>query len=101
MTQTPGTPAYMPPEVMTANPKYNTSVDEFSFGIIMIHMFSGQWPEPQIGPVHTEGNRMIPVSEADRRAEFLQAIGNEHPLMDASIMTHCKEFTLENWFNRN
>ena len=30
MTQTPGTPAYMPPEVMKANPKYDTSVDEFS-----------------------------------------------------------------------
>ena len=41
MTQTPGTPAYMPPEVMVANPKYDTSVDEFSYGIMMIHMFSG------------------------------------------------------------
>ena len=51
MTQTPGTPAYMPPEVMIANPKYDTSVDEFSYGILMIHMFSGKWPEPQIGLV--------------------------------------------------
>ena len=50
MTQTPGTPAYMPPEVMVANPKYDTSVDEFSYGIMMIHMFSGRWPEPQVGP---------------------------------------------------
>ena len=33
MTQTPGIPAYMPPEVMVANPKYDTSVDEFSYGI--------------------------------------------------------------------
>ena len=30
MTQTPGTPAYMPPEVMIADPKYDTSIDEFS-----------------------------------------------------------------------
>ena len=30
MTQTPGTPAYMPPEVMIANPRYDASVDEFS-----------------------------------------------------------------------
>ena len=83
MTQTPGTPAYMPPEVMVANPKYNTSVDEFSYGIMMIHMFSGRWPEPQVGQVRTEpGGRMIPVSEAERREEFLRAIGNDHPLMD-------------------
>ena len=82
MTQTPGTPAYMPPEVMVANPKYDTSVDEFSYGILMIHMFSGRWPEPQVGPVRVESGRMIPVSEAERREVFLRAIGNEHPLTD-------------------
>ena len=66
MTQTPGTPAYMPPEVMVANPKYDTSVDVFSYGIMMIHVFSGQWPEPQVGPVCTESDGgMIPVSEAE------------------------------------
>ena len=82
MTQTPGTPAYMPPEVMIANPKYDTSVDEFSYGILMIHVFSGRWPEPQVGPNRTEPGRLIPVSEAERRGVFLQAIGNDHPLMD-------------------
>ena len=83
MTQTPGTPAYMPPEVMVASPKYDTSVDEFSYGILMIHMFSGRWPEPQVGPVHAEpGGRIIPVSEAERREVFLRAIGDGHPLMD-------------------
>ena len=83
MTQTPGTPAYMPPEVMVAKPKYNTSVDEFSYGIMMIHMFSGRWPEPQVGQIRAEpGGRMIPVSEAERREVFLQAIGNDNPLMD-------------------
>ena len=73
----------MPPEVMVANPRYNASVDEFSYGILMIHMFSRQWPEPQIGQVRTEPNGgMIPVSEAERREEFLLAVGNDHPLMD-------------------
>ena len=82
MTQTPGTPTYMPPEVMVANPKYDTSVDEFSYGIMMIHMFSGRWPEPQVGPNRTEQGRLIPVTEAERREVFLRAIGNDHPLMD-------------------
>ena len=82
MTQTPGTPAYMPPEVMIANPKYDTSVDEFSYGILMIHMFSGKWPEPQVGPIRiSEAGKMIPVSEVERREVFLQAIGNNHPSM--------------------
>ena len=82
MTQTPGTPAYMPPEVMVANPKYDTSVDTFSYGILMIHMFSGRWPEPQVGPTRTEPGRLIPVAEAERREVFLRAIGNDHLLMD-------------------
>ena len=83
MTQAPGTPVYMPPEVTAANPKYDTSVDEFSYGILMIHMFSGMWPEPQVGPNRTElDGTMIPVSEAERRKVFLQTIGNDHPLMN-------------------
>jgi serine/threonine protein kinase len=82
MTETPGTPAYMPPEVMVANPVYDTTVDEFSFGILMIHIFSGKWPEPQCSPIRIEGGKMIPVSEAGRRDVFLQIIGYSHPLME-------------------
>ena len=82
MTETPGTPAYMPPEVMIANPKYDTSIDEFSYGILMIHMFSGRWPEPQVGQTHIENEQLVPVTEAERREVFLRAIGNDHPLMD-------------------
>ena len=83
MTRTPGTPAYMPPEVMIANPRYDTSVDEFSYGILMIHVLSGQWPEPQFGQVRTEGGgRLVPVSEAERRKIFLDMIGEDHPLME-------------------
>ena len=82
MTQTPGTPAYMPPEVMIANNKHDTKVDVFSYGIMMIHMFSGRWPEPQVGQTRFEGDQLSPVTEAERREEFLRAIGNDHPLMD-------------------
>lgn len=81
MTQTPGTPAYMPPEVMVQNPKYDTSIDVFSYGILMIHVFCGDWPLPQVGPIRTEGETLIPVTEAQRREKFLMAIGDDHPLM--------------------
>ena len=82
MTGTPGTPAFMPPEVMVANPKYDTRVDEFSYGIMMIHIFSGQWPEPQVGQTRIEGGKLIPVTEAERREKFFEAIEDAHPLMD-------------------
>jgi serine/threonine protein kinase len=94
MTQAPGTVAYMPPEVMVANPRYDTSVDVFSYGIMMIHTFSGRWPEPQVGPVRTEpDDTMTVVTEAERREIFLTAIGNDHPLMDLilrSIHNDCR-----------
>ena len=82
MTQNPGTAAYMPPEVMTADPKYDTSIDIFSYGILMIHVLSGRWPEPQEGQIRHESGKMIPVTEAERRNVFLQTIGNDHPLMN-------------------
>ena len=82
MTETPGTPAFMPPEVMIANPKYDTSIDEFSYGILMIHIFSGRWPEPQVGQTRIENEQLVPVTEAERREVFLRAIGNDHPLID-------------------
>ena len=90
MTETPGTPAYMPPEVMVANPHYDTSVDVFSFGIMMIHTFTAEWPLPSIGPTRIDPvnpDRLIPVTEAERREEFLRKIPPEHPLMD--LIMHC------------
>ena len=44
--------------------------------------FSGLWPEPQVGPSRIEGGKLIPVTEAERREVFLQAIGSDHPLMN-------------------
>ncbi|XP_064385453.1 serine/threonine-protein kinase dst1-like [Halichondria panicea] len=85
MTETPGTPAYMPPEVMIADPHYDTSVDVFSFGVMMIHTFTAEWPLPKIGPNRIDPanpNGLIPVTEAERREHFLRKISPDHPLMD-------------------
>ena len=82
MTQTPGTPAYMPPEVMISNPRYDASIDEFSYGILIVHVLSGKWPEPHTEPNRVEDNELVPVSEAERRKLFLDTIGRHHPLMD-------------------
>ena len=85
MTSTPGTPAYMPPEAMRANPRYDARMDEFSYGILMIHVLCGKWPLPvceAARPDPWNPDQLIPVSEGDRREEYLRDIGNAHPLMD-------------------
>ena len=85
LTSTPGTPAYMPPEAMRVNPRYDASIDEFSYGVLMIHVLSGRWPLPLHEPnyVNPENRaQLLPVSEAERRDEYLRDIGDAHPLMD-------------------
>ena len=86
MTRIPGTPAYMPPEAMLANPSYDSSVDVFSLGVMMIHVFCGQWPEPLVGQIHLKDGMMIPVSEAERRDGFLDVIGRSHSLMGLILL---------------
>ncbi len=98
-TQTPCTPCYMPPEAMVARPKYTNKVDIFSYGVMVVHILSGQWLIP--GEAFREDPNMphasVPVSEFDRRAEFLQGISQDHPLMGlirrcfSNVQTHRPE----------
>lgn len=82
LTKKPGNELFMPPEAMMNNPKYDESIDIFSFGIVMIHVLSGIWPSTQVGPNKFEGEKLIPVTEADRRENLLKEIGHDHPLME-------------------
>ena len=89
MTRAPGTQSYMPPEALRPNPCYNVEVDVFSFGVMLVHVLSGQWPFPseatQVDP-HNPA-RVIGLSEVERRAQYLNIIGRPsegqegHPLM--------------------
>ena len=84
MTETPGTQAYMPPEVMVADPQYGVSVDEFSFGALMVHIFTAEWPAPKIGPNRIDPanpQKVIAVTEFERREYFIRKI-RDHPLLD-------------------
>ncbi len=82
-TQTPGNPCYMPPEALVAQPKYTSTVDTFSYGVMKIHVLSSQWPFP--GSVFkidsADSSSIVPLSEFDRREECIQRIDWDHPLM--------------------
>ena len=68
----PGVTIFMPPEAVMNTARYGTCIDCFSYGIVMIHIFSGRWPEPQDGEIRTEpGGGLIQVSEAERCDVFL------------------------------
>ena len=83
MTPTPGTPSFMPPEAFPAlgasgSACYGIKFDIFSYGVLMIHMFCGEWPLSLKGST---------VSEVDRRQEYLDSIGHKHPLM--GLISQC------------
>ena len=82
-TQAPGTPCYMPPEALMARPTYTSKIDSYSYGVLMIHMLCGSWPFPADAFRHDHRNpdTLIPISEIDRRAKYLEDIRQDHPLM--------------------
>ena len=44
MTKAPGTVDFMPPKALDKSPVYGPPMDVFSFGGIILHTFSQQWP---------------------------------------------------------
>ena len=83
MTTAPGTQSYMPPEALKHNPIYGTKIDCFSYGVMILHVLCGRWPLPdeatRVNP--NDPHQLIPLTEAERREEYLQEIGEDHPLM--------------------
>ena len=49
MTQTksPGTHCYMPPNALTARPKYTSKIEIYSYRVLIIHTLCGRWPFPE------------------------------------------------------
>jgi len=66
-----------------AKPKYTSKIDIYSYGVLIIHTLCGRWPFPEdvFCPDPQNPGAVIPLSEVERRAEYLQEIGHDHPLM--------------------
>ena len=61
-----GTQAFMPPEALQKVPKYDTKLDVFSFGNVVISTLTHEWPDPE-APTKYEGGQLIALSELQRR----------------------------------
>ena len=77
MTKAPGTVDFMPPEALAGgeNVRYERELDVFSFGCVMLHTLSHEWPTPS-EPVVTD-----PVTfevkgrtEVERRSSYFNKI---------------------------
>ena len=70
LTAQPGTQDFMPPEALEDPPRYDLSVDVFSFGCVIIHLTTHKWPKPS---GQTAYNRII--GEWDRRYKLISEMG--------------------------
>ena len=78
LTRCPGTLVYMPPEAYSKDSSYDETLDCFSYGILTLHIFTGEWPaakpkEFAVAPIRR--------TEVDRRKFFVDKMGSDHPLM--------------------
>ena len=92
MTKAPGTVDFMPPEAFDKSPVYGPPMDVFSFGGIILHTFSQQWPSPssqvQFDP---KARKMIALSEVERRQEYLdKMVGEDEGLR--SLVKECLDY---------
>ena len=77
MTKAPGTVDFMPPESLAASGsvRYERELDVFSFGCVMLHTLSHQWPTPSepvvIDPVTSE---VKSCTEIERRSSYFDKI---------------------------
>ena len=64
-------------------------MDTFSFGVMMVHVLSGKWPFPgeAVRTNPKDPNKLIVVSEYDRRESTITLIQATHPLM--SLIKRC------------
>ena len=79
MTKAPGTVDFMPPEALAAteNIRYERELDVFSFGCVMVHTLSHQWPTPS-EPVVTDPVtfQLKGKSEVERRSKYFDKMAN-------------------------
>ena len=71
----PGNKAHMPPESFKPNPVYSTNLDVFSFGCVIIHTVTQEFPIPDNKYVETsEQGKYKELSEVDRRSKQINTL---------------------------
>ena len=75
MTKVPGTVHFMPPEAFEDDPHYGLPLDVFSFGCVICHVITQQWPTPSASQVvDGKSRRKVIVSEVERRQRYIDQI---------------------------
>ena len=84
MTKAPGTVDFMPPEALedAINICYGKELDLFSFGCVMLHTLSGEWPTPSQAVIINPETGVITGgrSEVEWRSKHFEKIADRSKL---------------------
>ena len=86
MTLCPGNPTSMPPEALGDRPVYDTKLDVFSFGHIVVHVAIQEWPMPRDAD-YIDPNTMEEFhrTEIERREDYISKMGGDNPLQELAV----------------
>ena len=89
LTKAPGTQDFMPPECLVDKPVYGLPLDIFSFGGIILHITTRQWPTP--APWITfdadTGVKSTHTSELQRRQQYLDKMTGSYASFKPLVMS--------------
>ena len=79
MTRAPGTQAYMPPEALFPEPKYDVKLDIFSFGVLALYIANQEFPDPYEVPLTKVVFKQKRV-QISKRQHWIDKMGKDHSL---------------------
>ena len=94
MTQAPGTAHFMPPEALAedvTNIRYGKGLDVFSFGCVMLHTLSHQWPAPSQAVIINPDTGLVTGgrSEVERRSQYFETMDKSRSDVFIPLIESC------------
>lgn len=88
MSISPGSSICMPPEACVEKPTYDSKLDIFSFGHMIVHVVIQRWPTPLPKLCCTELAEMKSVqrTEIQRRENYIADMGSGNPLQKLAVL---------------
>ena len=81
LTTAPGNQNVMPPEALKDNPSYDHKLDIFSYGCLILHVFTHQWPMFRDQYKQNDLKLLDLVPEWDGRSKYITAISSDNPFI--------------------
>ena len=81
LTTAPGNAIVMPPEAITDKPVYNHKLDVFTYGCLIIHILTREFPVPTDAYKRQLFFLQRKVPECDRRLKYIQKIPKENEMI--------------------